>query len=112
MEEKEPTPERLKAITEDKPYEFNGYTAPNNWSAQLCGETIPVNLIGKEDGQTAVYGVALLRNLSWPGSATVGYQGGWSSIYVGYGHRSSQELKIIRELADLQMEGQDTDEKP
>ena len=54
-----------------------------------------------------MYGVALLRNLSWPGSATVGYRGGWASIYIGYGHRATQELKIIKELADLQIEGND-----
>lgn len=64
---------------------------------------MPVSLIGKQEGQNAVYGVALLRNLSWPGSATVGYRGGWTNIYIGYGHRSTQELKIIKQLADLQL---------
>ena len=90
LEAKDPPVERLKGIAEDKPYDYNGYTAAANWTVQQCGWTIPVGQIGKQEGQSAVYGVALLKNLTWPGSATVGYRGGWTSIYVGYGHKTTQ----------------------
>lgn len=107
LEEKEAIVERLRSITEDKPYEYNGYSAPNNWTAKLCGETIPVSQVGRLEGQSLIYGTALLTNLSWPGSATVAYQGGWVNIYIGYGHRATQELSIIKQLADLELEGED-----
>lgn len=32
----------------------------------------------------------MLKNMSWPGAATVCYRGGWINIYVGYGHRETQ----------------------
>ena len=103
LEGQDPPVERLKGITEDKPYEYNGYTAPANWTSQQCGETIPVGLIGKQEGQNAVYGVALLKNLTWPGACTVGYRGGWANIYIGYEHKANQETKILKQLADLQI---------
>ena len=90
LEAKDPMIERLKPISDDKPYENQGYTAASNWVIQQCGETIPVNLIGKQEGQTAIYGTVLVKNLSWPGAATVGYKGGFSNIYIGYGHRANQ----------------------
>ena len=65
---------------------------------------------GRLEGQNLIYGVAFLTNLSWPGSATIGYQGGWTNIYIGYGHKSTQELTIIKQLADLQLEIEDTNE--
>ena len=101
--------ERLKGITEDKPYEAMGYA--NTWISQICGETVPINLIGKQEGQTAVYGVALLKNLSWPGACTVGYKGGWANIYIGYGHRVSQENNIIKDFKDVAVEGEDIQER-
>lgn len=53
-----------------------------------------------------VYGVAVIRNLVWPGAVTVGYRGGWTNIYVGYGHRISQQFNVIRELKELQTEAE------
>ena len=82
-----------------------GFTA--NWSASIAGETVPVNQIGKQEGTSLIYGVACLKNLVWPGAVTVGYRGGWTNIYVGYGHRLSQQYNEIRELKDLQVEAQD-----
>jgi hypothetical protein len=35
---------------------------------------------------------------------TVGYRGGWTNIYIGYGHRISQTFNTIRELKELQTE--------
>ena len=78
---------------------------------QIYGETVPINLIGKQEGQSAIYGVAALRNLSWPGAYTVGYKGGWTNIYIGYGQRISQENVLVKELNDLAIEGQDQEEK-
>ncbi len=95
--------ERLKGITEDKPYEALGYTS--NWTVQICGETIPISLVGKQQGQSALYASILLRNLVWPGAATVGFKGGWTNIYVGYGQRISQQNLLIKQLDNLQIEG-------
>lgn len=86
--------DRLKGISEDKPYEALGYTS--NWTVQLCGQSISINLIGKQEGQSVIYGVVLLKNLVWPGASTVGYRGGWTNIYVGYGHKISQENNVIK----------------
>jgi hypothetical protein len=36
------------------------------------------------------YSVALLKNLNWPGSYTVGHSKGWVNIYIGYGHKLLQ----------------------
>lgn len=55
-----------------------------------------MNQIGKQEGTSLIYGVACLRNLVWPGAVTVGYRGGWTNIYVGYGHRLSQPYNEIR----------------
>lgn len=55
--------------------------------------------------------MALLKNLTWPGASTVGYRGGWTNIYIGYGQKANQETKIMKELADLQVEGVDTEER-
>lgn len=57
-----------------------------------------MNQIGKQEGTSLIYGVACLRNLVWPGAVTIGYRGGWTNIYVGYGHRLSQQYNAIREL--------------
>ena len=78
-----------------------GFTA--NWTVSIAGETVPVNQIGKLEGTTLIYGVACLRNLVWPGATTICYRGGWSNIYVGYGHRLSQTYNAIRELKDIQI---------
>ena len=59
-----------------------------------------------------VYGVTVLRNLVWPGAVTLGYRGGWTNIYVGYGHRTSQQNLLIRECKDLQVEGEEKGERP
>lgn len=80
---------------------------PANWTVKICGETIPVGLIGREEGQSVVYGVALLKNISWPGASTVCYRGGWTNIYIGYGHRETQENKIMQSLPDFEGEGMD-----
>lgn len=61
-----------------------------NWTAKVCGESIPVSLIGKEEGQSTVYGVSVLKNVSWPGATVVCYRGGWANIYIGYGHKETQ----------------------
>ena len=66
--------------------------------------------IGKQEGTNLIYGVAWLRNLVWPGAVTVGYRGGWTNIYVGYGHRISQQYNLIRELKELQLEAEDKTE--
>ena len=71
-----------------------------------------MNLIGKQEGQTAIYGVVVLRNLTWPGAATVAFRGGFANIYVGYGQRANQENKVIKELGEIQIEGIDVQEKP
>lgn len=105
MAEKDPLVERLKGIADDKPYEPLGYTT--NWTVSISGETVPVSQIGKQEGQTFVYGVTVLRNLVWPGAATIGYRGGWTNIYIGYGHRISQQYNVIRELKELQVEGEE-----
>jgi hypothetical protein len=96
LTEKDPIIERLKGIAEDKPFEALGFAS--NWTAAISGETVPVNQIGKQEGQSVVYGVAVLRNLVWTGAVTVGYRGGWVNIYIGYGHRLSQQYTAIREL--------------
>ena len=103
--EKDPMVERLKGITEDKPNEALGY--PSAWLNQIYGETVPINLVGRQEGQSAIYGVAALKNLSWPGAYTIGYKGGWANVYIGYGHRISQENVLVKELNDLAIEGQD-----
>lgn len=72
---------------------------------------MPVSQIGKLEGTTLLYGVACLRNLVWPGAVTVGYRGGWTNIYVGYGHRLSQVNNAIRELGEVQIEAADPIEK-
>jgi hypothetical protein len=95
----------LKGISEDKPYEQMGLTT--NWTVQLCGETVQVNLVGKQEGQTALYASILLRNLVWPGAATVGYKGAWTNIYIGYGQRISQQNNLIKSLTNLQVEGEE-----
>ena len=92
LEAKDPMVEILKGISDDKPYEALGYTA--NWTVQICGESIPVNSL--QEGKSNIYGVALLRNLVWPGACTVGYKGGWTSIYIGYGHRVSQGNNLVK----------------
>lgn len=46
LAEKDPIVERFKGIGEDKPYEALGYTS--NWTVGICGETVPVNLVGKQ----------------------------------------------------------------
>ena len=86
-----------------------GFTA--NWTNAIAGESVPVNQIGKQEGTTLVYGVTCLRNLVWPGAVTVGYRGGWTNIYVGYGHRLSQQNNTITELKEVQVEAQDPIEK-
>ena len=73
----------------------------------VAGESVPVSQIGKLEGTSLVYGVACLRNLVWPGAAVVGYRGGWTNIYIGYGHRLSQTNSAIRELGDVQTEAVD-----
>lgn len=103
LAEKDPLVERFKGITEDKPYEALGFTA--NWTASIS-ETVPVGQIGKQEGTSLVYGVAVLRNLVWPGAVTVGYRGGWTNIYIGYGHRISQQYTAIKELKELQVEAE------
>jgi hypothetical protein len=105
LAEKDPLVDRLKGVSEDKAYEALGFTA--NWSAGISGETVPVNQVGKLEGSSLVYGVAVLRNLVWPGAVTVGFRGGWANIYVGYGHRISQPFNTIRELKELQVEAED-----
>lgn len=105
LAEKDPMVERLKAIGEDKPSESLGFTA--NWAVSMCGETTPVSQIGKDAGQSATYGVVLVRNLVWPGACTVAYRGGWVNFYSGYGHRISQQYNAIRELKELLPEGTD-----
>ena len=81
-----------------------GYST--NWTVQLCGESIPINLVGKQEGQSALYASVLLKNLVWPGAATVGYKGGWTNIYIGYGQRISQANLLIKQLDNLQIEGE------
>lgn len=81
-----------------------GYTA--NWTVQLCGESIPMNLVGRQEGQAVMYASVLLRNLVWPGAATIGYKGGWTNIYIGHGHRISQVNSLIKQLDNLQVEGE------
>lgn len=97
--EADPIIERLKGIAEDKPYEILGLAA--NWTIQQCGETVPISLVGKQEGQSTVYANILLKNLIWPGSYTMGYKGAWTNIYIGYGHRISQQNNLIKELANL-----------
>lgn len=97
-------------MTEDKPYEALGFAA--NWTVSIAGETVAVNQIGKQEGTTLIYGVSCLRNLVWPGAVTVGYRGGWTNIYVGYGHRLSLQYNAIREIKEVQVEAEDKNEKP
>lgn len=48
----------------------------------------------------------LLKNLVWPGASTVGYKGGWTNIYIGSGQRISQVNSLIKQLDNLQVEGE------
>jgi len=46
-----------------------------------------------------------LRNLVWPGASTIGFKGGWTNIYVGHGQRISQQISLIKQMDNLQIEG-------
>jgi len=62
-----------------------------------------VSLVGKQEGQSAVYACVLLKNLVWPGAATIGFKGGWTNVYVGYGQRVSQPNNLIKQLGNIQL---------
>ena len=110
LAEKDPPVERLKGVSEDKPFEAMGFTA--NWTCAIAGESVPVSQVGKLEGQNLIYGVAVLRNTVWPGAMTVGYRGGWVNFYAGYGHRISQTYDAIKEVGEVQLEAEEAEERP
>lgn len=104
--EKDPLVDRFKPIAEDKPLEKLGYTT--NWSIQLMGETQTIGAFERQ--LQTVYGVACLKNLTWPGAVTVGYSGGWVNIYVGYGQKVVQSSFVPIQPKDIAVEGEDRTE--
>ena len=81
------------------------------WTAQQIGETQEVTPLD-ESGTARSYSVAVLKNLNWPGSFTVGHSKGWVNIYIGYGHKLLQNSFIPISPKDLSNQGVDQQEYP
>jgi hypothetical protein len=59
----------LRGITEDKLPEGSSFGVENIWQLRVIGDT----QVFQKDEASSVYGVAVLKNLYWPGWVTVGY---------------------------------------
>ena len=99
--------ERLKGINEDKPPEG----AEAGWITRVQGDTQVFNGMG-DDATTSCYAVCSIRNLSWPGWATVSTNKQFASIYIGYGIKANQQLFFPLAPSDLLEEGEDVQEFP
>lgn len=62
-------------------------------------------LLGKQ-GKVQSRGVVGVKNLLWPGWLTIGYEGKYSSIYMGYGHKA-KECYYPNEPETVLNEGED-----
>lgn len=75
--ERDPLEPRLKSIAMDS----------QCWSIKAIGLNQVFKGVGKNP-KTTCKGVVGVKNLVWPGWTTIGYEGKFSSIYLGYGHKS------------------------
>lgn len=75
--DKDPVQPRLKAIA----------LSGQNWMIRSVGLDDNYKSLGKVP-KVVSKGVVGVKNLVWPGWTTVGWQGKYSSIYIGYGHKS------------------------
>ncbi|KAM3145625.1 hypothetical protein pb186bvf_002399 [Paramecium bursaria] len=107
IQEQDPENERLKAITEDRPLEP---IYQSNWLVKVIGDG---QVYGpKDEGKNNIYGVALLKNYTWPGAITVANQNGWANLYVGYGFKDTQASFVPIMNNDIQQEPDDIIEFP
>ena len=65
----DPEVERLRGITEDKVPESMNMGMESPWTIRFEGNP---QVFAKDDVNN-VYGVAVLRNIFWPGWTTIGY---------------------------------------
>lgn len=80
MNQKDPTEPRLKVIALDS----------ENWALKGVSVEDTYKSLGK-NAKIISRGAVGIRNLLWPGWLSVGYEGKYSSIYVGYGHKAKNQ---------------------
>ena len=95
MNQKDPTEPRLKSIVMDS----------ENWALKGVGVEDTCRSLGKQ-GKIISKGVVGIKNLLWPGWLTIGYEGKYSSIYMGYGHKA-KECYYPSEPETVLCEGED-----
>ena len=88
MEEKEPTVERFRAISEHKGVSGTGQGPPEDpqhiaFTCKVAGDQQRYTKIGSED--TVSYCVNIVKSIRWPGALTVASGSRFASIYVGNG---------------------------
>ena len=61
---------------------------------RLYGERQQFNLLGKDEGKTGSYEIAVIQSLLWPGFFTVVnlYKQRWSFLYLGLGLKANQKF--------------------
>ena len=77
--EKDPVEARLKSIALDS----------QNWAIKSVNLEEKYKTVGKNP-KVVCKGVVGVKSLLWPGWTTLGYEGKFSSIYIGYGHKFQQ----------------------
>jgi len=107
LEEKEPYVERLRAITEDTPFE--GYET--NYLLRQYGDK-QIFASDGEDGN-ATNNVCTIRSLTWPGFYTIASSRHktWSSLYFGTAIKAKQVF-IPNQPSDVKPDPDDVAEMP
>lgn len=80
MNKKDPSEPRLKNVTLDSEV----------WGLKGINVDSCFKSMGRQP-KTVSKGVVGVKNLVWPGWLTIGYEGKFSSVYVGYGHKSKNQ---------------------
>lgn len=84
IEAKDPYDPRLKPIGADARVTVSKSTKMAPWVVKAMGDCTEYKT---EQGKSVSNGVVVVRSLQWPGAFNFYYQGKYSHIYVGTGHK-------------------------
>jgi hypothetical protein len=80
----DPFDDKLKPITSDGKVVVSKAQKIQPWVVRLMGDATEYKT---EAGKTVSNGVVVVRSLQWPGAFNFYYQGKYTHIYVGGGHK-------------------------
>jgi len=93
LEKADPYEKLLKSITEDASVATGQKFKQSTWSVRICGDKMEYRHQNAAITAPQSNAVVVARSLVWPGSYTFFFNGKVQQIYLGNGHKFSNERK-------------------